>query len=638
MFLRATKYLFATALLVWTASPQPAAFAQLPKPRPDGPIEAGTDKPGIEAKAGTVDLDIQVKGPDGAPLAVMAVVTLTSKTGLISGQGTTQGGKIKFSGLAASAYTIHVVAPGFENAVEEFDGNNEGAAMVSIEMRATSNGENAGLGTTRRAVLVPKAQKELGKLLEALRSNKMTEARGHLNTAYRLAPRHPEVNYLFGVYLSQLNEREKAKSYWTRALEFDPRHVGALLCLGEALMREKKLPEAEWYVKRAVDADPSSWRARAILADVFLQQHYLEGAIQEAERAADLGHGQAASIQPLLARALAEGGKEQRAMQVLQEYLKEHPGDATAQEQLKSLQSPVVLMSPSEEAAMAKAKPSAATEIAIALPLPSSWLPPDIDERVPPVEPGATCALEEVVRNAGKRMQEFVGNVDRFTATENLVHKSINKSGLSLSPETRRFEYVVSIMETRPGFFNVEEYRSGHAGQNEFPDGVATNGLPTLALIFHPFNAKNFEMSCEGLGRSGGVLAWQVHFRQRADRPNTMRAYRLGANGPAYPVAMRGRAWIAVDSYQIVRLETDLVSPVPEIRLFADHTAIEYGPVHFQNKDVQMWLPQSAEVYYDWRGRRSHRRHSFSNYFLFSVDEKQRISQPKVEAENPQEK
>ena len=75
-----------------------------------------------------------------------------------------------------------------------------------------------------------------------------------------------------------------------------------------------------------------------------------------------------------------------------------------------------------------------------------------------------------------------------------------------------------------------------------------------------------------------------------------------------------------------------------EIRLFADHTAIEYGPVHFQNKDVQMWLPQSAEVYYDWRGHRSHRRHSFSNYFLFSVDEKQRISQPKVDAENPQEK
>jgi hypothetical protein len=41
-------------------------------------------------------------------------------------------------------------------------------------------------------------------------------------------------------------------------------------------------------------------------------------------------------------------------------------------------------------------------------------------------------------------------------------------------------------------------------------------------------------------------------------------------------------------------------------------------------------LPQSAEVYSDWRGKRMHRRHSFSNFALFSVDEKERISEPKT--------
>ena len=112
-----------------------------------------------------------------------------------------------------------------------------------------------------------------------------------------------------------------------------------------------------------------------------------------------------------------------------------------------------------------------------------------------------------------------------------------------------------------------------------------------------------------------------------------MRAYRLGVNSPSYPVALRGRAWIAADSYQILRLETDLVAGVPEIRLVADHTAIEYGPVRFQNSKVDMWLPQSAEVYFDWKGRRMHRRHSFSNYLLFSVDEKQHISAPKEPAD-----
>jgi hypothetical protein len=44
-----------------------------------------------------------------------------------------------------------------------------------------------------------------------------------------------------------------------------------------------------------------------------------------------------------------------------------------------------------------------------------------------------------------------------------------------------------------------------------------------------------------------------------------------------------------------------------------------------------MWLPQSADVYYDWKGRRIHRRHSFSNYLLFAVDDKQKISVPKVD-------
>jgi hypothetical protein len=163
----------------------------------------------------------------------------------------------------------------------------------------------------------------------------------------------------------------------------------------------------------------------------------------------------------------------------------------------------------------------------------------------------------------------------------------------------------------------------------EFPGGVATLGLPALALIFHPYNAGNFEMSCEGLSRWNGAPVWQVHFRQRADKPNTFREYRIGQNGPAFPVGVRGRAWIAKDSYQILRMETDLVAKIPQIRLVADHMVVEYGPVSFRNKNVQMWLPQTAELYSEWKGHRIHRIHSFSNYLLFSVDEKQQISAPK---------
>jgi Flp pilus assembly protein TadD len=627
------KYSLVIAILDLSAVSSAGAFTQRPEPGP-GPTRKET--PGtldLSDAPSTLDLDIYVKGPDGAPLAVMAVVTVASRTGQICNRGTTTGGNIRFSGLAPGGYTIQVVAAGFQNAVEEFDGRTMGA-VLTIEMRPLPGEEGVALNPSQ-VVLAPKAQKEVGKVLEALRSKKLTEARSHLNMASRLAPNHPDVNYLFGVYFWMMKDEEKAKSYWTKTLEFDPKHLRALLSLGDALIREKRLADAESYVKRGVEADPSSWRAHGILADIYLKRHSPEEAIKQAEHALELGHGRAASIQPLLARALVEGGNAERARRVLQEYIQEHPTDAAARKQLENLLGPTEPAAHSGDASTIDAKRATETEALIDLPLPSNWLPSDVDEKVPPVEPGAACILEQVVESAGKRMQEFIGHVDQFTATESLVHSSINKFGLPSSPETRKFDYIVSIEESRPGFLSVEEYRGSHSGQNEFPDGVATNGLPALALIFHPYNAKNFDMSCEGLGRWSGGLAWQIHFRQRADRPNTMRAYRLGVNGPSYPVALRGRAWIAADSYQIVRLETDLVASIPEIRLYADHTAIEYGPVRFRNRDLEMWLPQSAEVYYDWRGRRSHRRHSFSNYFLFSVDEKQKISVPKVDTETP---
>ena len=107
-------------------------------------------------------------------------------------------------------------------------------------------------------------------------------------------------------------------------------------------------------------------------------------------------------------------------------------------------------------------------------------------------------------------------------------------------------------------------------------------------------------------------------------------------DGQSYPVAMKGRAWIAADTFQITRLETDLIAPIPQIRLAADHTAIEYAPVQFKNRKVDMWLPQTAEVYYDWRGKRVHMRHSFSKYLLFSVDDKQKIFAPKGAEETRQ--
>jgi tetratricopeptide (TPR) repeat protein len=633
MLLRVLKYLqvilfVSCGLLlpveVWAGNPAPSPGRQTPNPSPTI-IIGQAHMEDVDKQA---DIDVYVKGPNGAPLDGSAVLTLTKLDGAFIDQKTAKNGYARFSGVRATEYRIQVLAPKYEATAKQLEVQERSLAKITIEMTPLSAEEAA--SSVGLYALAPKTQREVGKALEELRANKPNEARKHLEAAQRAAPTSAEIEYLFGVYSSQVNDPFRAKAYWLKTLELNPKHLSALLAVGQDLLQQGKPAEAMPYLTRAVEADASAWRAHALLAEAFVLQHQNDEAVKQAERAIQLGHERVAIIQPLLARALAGRGDREEATKVLQAYVQAHPGDTAASKDLETLKNPQA-RDASSDAAAAASEMAAMNKDATALPMPSKWMPPDVDEKVPPVETGASCAVDDVVGGAGKQLITLISDVDRFAATESLTHESINKSGLASYAEKRKFDYVVSIQEVQHGYLNVEEYRISGRSPADFPDGVATNGLPALVLIFHPYNAINFEMTCEGLARWNGGLAWQVHFKQRADKPNTIKRYRIGADGPSYPVALKGRAWISADNYQIVRLESDLIAPLPQIRLVADHTAVEYGPVKFTKGNVSMWLPQSAEVYYDWKGHRIHRRHSFSNYMLFGVEDKQKITVPKVD-------
>ena len=580
---------------------------------------------GLNSTTESGALDVYLKAPDGA-LIKGAVITLLKFSGQPLQQLTAKADFAHFNDLAPTEYNVRVIVPGYQPATLKVETKARYSAKLVFELRPLSADDAA--FATRLATLPPKAQKQLGKALDALRADDTAKARHPLDDLQRLAPNHPEVTYLLGVYASKTHDEEHAKSYWTRTLELDPKHLQALFSLSEIAVREKRYDEALDLAQRAAQVDPSSWRAHAVLASAYSRKASYPEALQHAERAFELGHAQASSVEPMLASLLARAGNKNRAIEILQAYLSDHPADDSAKQQLERIRK-------GESAAVPESSGSDDTAIADAasalVPV-SNWLPPDVDEKIPPVESGAACDLADVLQGSANRITELVSNVDRYTATESLFHESINKWGAPASTQTLKFDYLVSINEVQPGLFNVEEYRRDHGLPAQFPDNVASLGMPALALIFHPHNAGNFDMVCEGLTQWDGIPVWQIHFRQRPDKPNNLRSYREGANGSSYPVAMKGRAWIAADSYQVVRLETDLVSPMKEIQLFSDHTIVEYGPVHFRETGTDLWLPQSAEVFFHWRNERMHRRHSFSNYLLFSTDERQKITVPPIPA------
>jgi predicted Zn-dependent protease len=144
------------------------------------------------------------------------------------------------------------------------------------------------------------------------------------------------VNFLFGMYWSLVNDWLQAESYWEKAVAIYPQHLLAQVSLSDALLRKNKPADAIPHLKRALEVDPNSWRAHALLADADLRLGSSEEAIREAERAVELGHERAAGVRPTLARAFAAQGKVDRAIQILESYLREHPADIAAQMQLDS--------------------------------------------------------------------------------------------------------------------------------------------------------------------------------------------------------------------------------------------------------------------------------------------------------------
>jgi hypothetical protein len=261
------------------------------------------------------------------------------------------------------------------------------------------------------------------------------------------------------------------------------------------------------------------------------------------------------------------------------------------------------------------------------------WQPVGIDDTRLSVASGVSCPYEKVIDGSGQRVKELVDNVARFSAVEDLLHQRLNGLGNPTRTETRKFNYVATISEPEPGFLSVDEYRAERLLLAGFPDHIASSGFAVLALVFHPHMRDTFEMKCEGLGDWHGQPTWLVHFQQRDDRPNHIHAYKVGSN--VYPVGLKGRAWITADTFHIVRIESELVKPKPEIQLLAEHQIVEYGPIPFQKKNAVLWLPKSAEIYFDFRKHRLYRRHSFNHYMLFSVDTDEKRKEPKAShAEN----
>lgn len=458
-------------------------------------------------------------------------------------------------------------------------------------------------------------------------------------------PSYYEAYAAMGLAQNKMGDDLAAEAALRKSIELSAeKYPQAMIDLAAMLNGRKRFSEAEPLLRKVIALDASSWRGQFELAVALSgQQHYKE-AVTSATAARDL-KPENPQVYLLLYNLHIRTNDFPAALQDTESYLKLTPDGATAdrvrrmQEQVqKSLKTPA--SDPRAPSPGLSSLPGLSTEVAsdpppaFSQPAPASppeansVIPTRVDELVPEVALDVPCSLSAVLHSAGTRAEQLLNTLQKFNASERVEHYKLNAAGVPGSADVRSFDYVVSVSHDAQGGFQLQEYRNGGIVRAQlFPSGIRTANLAEHGLIFHPLLATGFHFTCEGLGEWKGHPTWLVQFEENKNDLNPFRSYVI--EGFSYPLQLTGRAWIDAGTFQVLRLESDLLKPVEKIRLTREHIAIEFASVQFRTTTQQLWLPQSADLYVELDGHRFYRRHTFSNFKIFSTDSTQEVHGPK---------
>lgn len=640
-------------IVLFIAGVAPRAIAQgRPGGNPGSPSQGG-GAPGTNVGF-SMDMNakgsvtVRVLGPNGMDLQQQAFVRLYSINSgvLLKGGLTNLDGSISFDNLpGAGWYAVEVSAAGYVTQRKQFDVPDTTITFTEVDVTLESTSGQTTQEYTSASKLPRKARKHVNKGIEAFRAGNLKKAEKEFTGAYNAAPKTAVTNYLLGTLYLRMNDIAHSERYFANAVAIDPKDIPALIGLGHARYQKGDLSGAAEALQKAVALDSKQWRAIWLLAEIDLRQRNFAKAQKESESAVELGKGAANGAEFIEAVAWAELGDYAKSVKMLQSFLREAPNDpnvAVARQLAGRLEmemsankaSPAVLsnasLSPLKNSLSVSA-PAALSAAAPSLPL-TDWEPPSVDQERPPVADGVTCPAAEVIEKAGERVSKLVDNVNEIAAVEDVTLNELSTLGHPTSIEKRKFDYLISITDSSSGLLNVSEDRQGGDGTG-FMGHISMFGLADLPLVFHSSLRPDFRMTCEGLGKWHGRATWLVYFRQRPDRPEQIRSYQL-LDGSSHTAGIEGRAWIAADSYEIIRIEADLMKAIPQIGLGSEEDVIEYAPVLFAAKHTTLWLPSNADIYYFYQHQPYHRHHTFRDYKLFSVSTSEKIGRPDTKSRN----
>jgi len=405
----------------------------------------------------------------------------------------------------------------------------------------------------------------------------------------------PEPMVAYGALLNWQHEPEKAQPFFVEALKFRPEDPLALQELGRTLLLTQQFEAANSVLKRALAAGAGP-EARLLYAESWLSVGRSDEASAEMNRY--LG-GRDVKEMPLRVRQVWAALQSREKVESL--YAK-NQGQET-QKYLDFVQHP----------------------------------PDDLIHGIEPATEQDQLSL--ILDGVGTKILGMIKSFPNTTADEAIHQEKLSRKGAVRGTQDQRFRYLClapSDAKT-PGFV---EYRADSSGYEAIPKGLGdgfmlTRGFTSIPLIFHP--AYRTESTFRYLGRQNvdGRPTYVVAFAQLPGKARLVGSFQTEKD--SVTTFSQGLAWIDATTYEIARMHTDLLAPLPELGLKRATSTVDFSEVRFGRLQESYWLPKEVTVTLDWNGKVLRNRHAYSGFKIFDVDATEKVGKPKASADSSAE-
>jgi hypothetical protein len=227
--------------------------------------------------------------------------------------------------------------------------------------------------------------------------------------------------------------------------------------------------------------------------------------------------------------------------------------------------------------------------------------------------------LPKILDRVSASLGRFVSNFTNITALETIDESAMEATARRTS-QIEQFRYLI-LAQPESGAFTLAEYRTDLKGREESgesltPGFIKTTGFVSMALFLGPLEQawSNFHHVGEQAidGSPAEVVAFAEHVW-----PVAVTGHWL-VGGGSVPLLVQGVAWIRSSDYQIVKMRTDLLAPIPPLTRMT--TKVSYAMNQLDGGPPDFWLPKQVEVIVNIGRAEFTNRHKYSEYHLFRVE------------------